>query len=196
MRGSLASPSPHIYICLVQEELAACFCMCRFESAVVHIPRMHHCDECVHTCMQAPVTRVEVFLQWLRCLLFQMLLEVVNLDDRSEALWRAALGCLLHLVCTGGHPNVECMAGLSNAPLAVLLKVAEAHAWCAFQHHAYEHIFWAWRNQRERDSPSQCHRSHATTEALPLSTEFWWRPAYLQLESCLRSYQSVGYETT
>ena len=71
---------------------------------------------------------MEVFLQWLRCLLFQMLLEAVNLVDRSEALWRAALGCLLHLVSTGGHPDVECMAGLSNAPLAVLLHVAESNA--------------------------------------------------------------------
>lgn len=81
--------------------------------------------------MQAPLTRVEVFLQWLRCLLFQMLLEAVNLHDRSEALWRSALGCLLHLVSTGGHPDVECMAGLSNAPLAVLLHVAQSHAWYA-----------------------------------------------------------------
>ena len=74
---------------------------------------------------------MEVFLQWLRCLLFQMLLEAVNLADRSEALWRSALGCLLHLVSTDGHPDIECMAGLSNAPLAVLLHVAESNAWCA-----------------------------------------------------------------
>jgi hypothetical protein len=135
--------------------------------------------------MQAPVTRVEVFLQWLRCLLFQMLLEVVNLDDRSEALWRAALGCLLHLVCTGGHPNVECMAGLSNAPLAVLLKVAEAHAWCAFQQNEYEHKFWAWRNQCKRDAPSKCHHSHERVQ-------FAAPPATLQQRRRFHYQQDVG----
>jgi hypothetical protein len=74
---------------------------------------------------------VEVFLQWLRSLLFQMLLEAVDLGDRSEPLWRAALGCLLHLVTTGGTPDVTSMAGLSTAPLATLLEVSEAHAWYA-----------------------------------------------------------------
>jgi hypothetical protein len=80
--------------------------------------------------MQAvPATRVALFLQWLRCLLFEMLLEAVHTEDRSEDLWRAALGCLLHLVASGGTPDLSRMAGLSASPLAVLLSVAEDNAW-------------------------------------------------------------------
>lgn len=86
-------------------------------------------------CMQAgPATRVAVFLQWLRCLLFEVLLEAVRSGDRSEDLWQAALGCLLHLVASGGTPDLSRMAGLSTEPLAVLLAVAEEHAWCACIH--------------------------------------------------------------
>eukprot|EP00892_Ulva_mutabilis_P009493 jgi/Ulvmu1/6916/UM031_0123.1 len=76
-----------------------------------------------------PANRVVAFLQWLRCLLFEMLLEAVHSGDRSEAVWRAALGCLLHLVASGGAPDLARMAGLSTAPLAALLTVAEDNAW-------------------------------------------------------------------
>lgn len=93
-------------------------------------------------CVQgAPATRVAVFLQWLRCLLFEQLLEAVRSGDRSEELWQAALGCLLHLVAAGGTPDLTRMAGLSTEPLAVLLSIAEDNAWCV-RTCAHMHARW------------------------------------------------------
>lgn len=89
----------------------------------------------------APATRVAVFLQWLRCLLFEQLLEAVRSGDRSEELWQAALGCLLHLVAAGGTPDLTRMAGLSTEPLAVLLSIAEDNAWCV-RTCAHMHARW------------------------------------------------------
>ena len=80
--------------------------------------------------MQKP-TRVQLFLQWLRTLLFDLLHACAQAGEQSEAVWQAAAGALAHLLAEGGRVPLGNLAGLSTEAVAVLLDAAQRHAWCA-----------------------------------------------------------------
>jgi hypothetical protein len=80
--------------------------------------------------MQNP-SRVEVFEQWLRCMLFELLLSSAHLDEKTDDVWQAAHGVMTHLVCEHGVIAVSRLAGLSNKAARALLEAARRYNWCA-----------------------------------------------------------------
>jgi hypothetical protein len=80
--------------------------------------------------MQAP-SRVETFMQWLRCILFELLLTCTHLDEGSEEVWRAATGAFVHAVSERGVVATTALAGLSSVAVRAMLDAARRHSWCA-----------------------------------------------------------------
>lgn len=77
--------------------------------------------------------RVVTFQNWLRTILFQLLRDVSLLDESSEEVWSAALGCLMQSITRNGVFMRPALQGLSTTVVARLLQQAHDHAWCAPQ---------------------------------------------------------------
>ncbi|KAK9809122.1 hypothetical protein WJX72_009687 [[Myrmecia] bisecta] len=67
--------------------------------------------------------------QWLRMLLFELLQLVTQRNEQNEAVWRAGLGCLLHLASRAGRIKAGVMPELPMRVLAALLRCTERYQW-------------------------------------------------------------------
>ncbi|KAK9825377.1 hypothetical protein WJX81_006910 [Elliptochloris bilobata] len=71
----------------------------------------------------------ERFRQWLRLLLFELLLLLAQRREDAEDVWQSALGALMHLTTAAGRPVAAWAAGLPAAAAAELLRCAERFRW-------------------------------------------------------------------
>ena len=77
------------------------------------------------------ITRVDLFMQWLRVMHFQLLLSLAHADEQTEDVWQAAYGLYAHLVCEYGVVSVSKLAGLSAAAVRSMLDAARRYTWYA-----------------------------------------------------------------
>lgn len=75
--------------------------------------------------------RTDLFLCWLRSMLFALMLTSARGGEKVEDVWRAAAGALVHLLAEHGALRAAGLQGLSNEALAALVDTARQHSWCA-----------------------------------------------------------------
>jgi hypothetical protein len=73
--------------------------------------------------------REDLFLCWLRSMLFELMLESTREGEKVEDVWRSAVGTLVHLLSEQGIFNVRWLQGLSNEVLRAVVDVAKQHSW-------------------------------------------------------------------
>lgn len=69
------------------------------------------------------------FEQWLRALLGEVLLYLIQVEEGEEQVWASALSCLLFLCCHRGHILKEGIRPLDIRVLAKLLAVGQDNGW-------------------------------------------------------------------
>ncbi|KAI8463686.1 MAG: hypothetical protein J3K34DRAFT_494699 [Monoraphidium minutum] len=74
------------------------------------------------------------FEGWLRALLFELLVMLSQLDERSEAVWQSAAGCMLHLTTCAGYWVRGAAEGLPPQALRGLLRACLTFGWAPELH--------------------------------------------------------------
>ncbi|MEW5300088.1 MAG: hypothetical protein WDW36_003044 [Sanguina aurantia] len=67
--------------------------------------------------------------RWTRALLFQLVVDIVEMSEMSELVWQSALGCLLHLTTHSGHFVTAWVQHLPTQALSGLLRACVRFGW-------------------------------------------------------------------
>ncbi|KAJ4779233.1 hypothetical protein LUZ62_063490 [Rhynchospora pubera] len=72
---------------------------------------------------------IENFESWLLVVLFEILLLLVQMEEREEIVWASALSCLFYFVCDRGNIIRKRLEGLDIRVIKTLLEVSREHSW-------------------------------------------------------------------
>jgi len=71
---------------------------------------------------------------WLLKILFEVLLVLVQMEERQEIVWASALSCLFYFVCDGGKIIRSRLGGLDIRVIKTLLEISVEHSWAKVVH--------------------------------------------------------------
>ncbi|CAO1947404.1 unnamed protein product [Urochloa humidicola] len=71
---------------------------------------------------------------WLLKILFEVLLLLVQMEERQEIVWASALSCLFYFVCDGGKIIRSRLGGLDIRVVKTLLEISVEHSWAKVVH--------------------------------------------------------------
>ncbi|KAG2594509.1 hypothetical protein PVAP13_5NG010400 [Panicum virgatum] len=77
---------------------------------------------------------IDQFESWLLKLLFEVLLLLVQMEERQEIVWASALSCLFYFVCDGGKIISSRLGGLDIRVIKTLLEISVEHSWAKVVH--------------------------------------------------------------
>ncbi|KAL4188937.1 hypothetical protein AMTRI_Chr08g204570 [Amborella trichopoda] len=77
---------------------------------------------------------IESFESWLLNILHEILLLLVQIEEKEEAVWASALSCLLYMVCDRGKILRGRLEGLDIRVIKVLLEVSRESSWAEALH--------------------------------------------------------------
>ncbi|KAG8079184.1 hypothetical protein GUJ93_ZPchr0007g6397 [Zizania palustris] len=77
---------------------------------------------------------IDQFESWLLKILFEVLLLLVQMEERQEIVWASSLSCLFYFVCDGGK-IIRCrLEGLDIRVIKTLLEISVEHSWAKVVH--------------------------------------------------------------
>ncbi|VAH70312.1 unnamed protein product [Triticum turgidum subsp. durum] len=77
---------------------------------------------------------IDQFESWLLKILFEVLLLLVQMEERQEIVWASALSCLIYFVCDGGKIIRSRLGGLDIRVVKTLLEISVEHSWAKVVH--------------------------------------------------------------
>ncbi|XP_058099117.1 uncharacterized protein LOC131243642 [Magnolia sinica] len=77
---------------------------------------------------------IDNFQSWILSILHEILLLLVQREEREETIWSSALSCLLYLVCDRGKIWRNRLEGLDIRVIKVLLEISREHSWAEAVH--------------------------------------------------------------
>lgn len=77
---------------------------------------------------------IDQFESWLLKILFEVLLLLVQMEERQEIVWASALSCLFYFVCDGGKIIRSRLGGLDIRVVKTLLEISVEHSWAKVVH--------------------------------------------------------------
>ncbi|PKA52462.1 hypothetical protein AXF42_Ash019088 [Apostasia shenzhenica] len=80
------------------------------------------------------IAAIENFEAWLLAILFEVLLLLVQTEEREESVWASALSCLFYFVCDRGKILKSKLKGLDIRVIKGLLKASRDHSWAQVVH--------------------------------------------------------------
>ncbi|GLT31371.1 hypothetical protein SLA2020_061130 [Shorea laevis] len=72
---------------------------------------------------------IDKFESWILSILFEVLLLLVQTEEKEESVWASALSCLLYFVCDRGQIRRNRLKGLDIRVVKALVQVSMANAW-------------------------------------------------------------------
>ncbi|XP_068634914.1 uncharacterized protein [Aristolochia californica] len=86
-------------------------------------------------CKQAPSTSaIEQFESWILSILYEILLFLVQIEERNEIVWASSLSCLLFFVSDRGKICLSRLEGLDIRVIKLLLEISREHSWAELVH--------------------------------------------------------------
>ncbi|KAG9445143.1 hypothetical protein H6P81_016483 [Aristolochia fimbriata] len=80
------------------------------------------------------ISAIEQFESWILSILYEILLLLVQIEERNETVWASALSCLLFFVCDRGKICRSRLEGLDIRVIKVLLEISREHSWAELVH--------------------------------------------------------------
>ncbi|CAM0885577.1 unnamed protein product [Alopecurus aequalis] len=77
---------------------------------------------------------IDQFESWLLKILFEVLLLLVQMEERQEIVWASALSCLFYFICDGGKIIRSRLEGLDIRVVKTLLEISVEHSWAKVVH--------------------------------------------------------------
>ncbi|KAF9592118.1 hypothetical protein IFM89_011956 [Coptis chinensis] len=78
---------------------------------------------------QGVASAMNTFESWLLSILFEILLLLVQIEEKEETVWASALSCLLYFVCDRGKICRQRLEGLDIRVIKVLLEISRENSW-------------------------------------------------------------------
>ncbi|GKU91904.1 hypothetical protein SLEP1_g5713 [Rubroshorea leprosula] len=72
---------------------------------------------------------IDKFESWILSILFEVLLLLVQMEEKEESIWASALSCLLYFVCDRGKIRRNRLKGLDIRVVKALVQVSMANSW-------------------------------------------------------------------
>ncbi|GFY83620.1 hypothetical protein Acr_03g0003940 [Actinidia rufa] len=69
------------------------------------------------------------FETWILGILYEILLHLVQIQEKDESVWASALSCLLYFVCDGGKIRRNRLEGLDIRVVKVLIEISRRNSW-------------------------------------------------------------------
>ncbi|XP_026413912.1 uncharacterized protein LOC113309656 [Papaver somniferum] len=80
------------------------------------------------------VSAVDKFESWILSILHEILLLLVQLEEKEESVWASALSCLLYFICDRGKIWRNKLEGLDIRVIKGLLEISREHSWAELVH--------------------------------------------------------------
>ncbi|TVU37068.1 hypothetical protein EJB05_19035 [Eragrostis curvula] len=77
---------------------------------------------------------IDQFESWILKILYEVLLLLVQMEERQEIVWASALSCLFYFVCDGGKIIRSRLGGLDIRVVKTLLEISIEHSWAKIVH--------------------------------------------------------------
>ncbi|KAK7340868.1 hypothetical protein VNO77_21585 [Canavalia gladiata] len=77
---------------------------------------------------------IDNFESWILNILYEILLLLVQTEEREESVWASALSCLLYFVCERGNIWRNRLLGLDIRVLKALVRISREHSWAELVH--------------------------------------------------------------
>lgn len=71
---------------------------------------------------------------WILGILYELLLHLVQVEEKEEAVWASALSCLLYFVCDRGKIRRSRLKGLDIRVIKVLIQISRRNSWAEIVH--------------------------------------------------------------
>ncbi|KAL7109009.1 hypothetical protein ACP275_06G149600 [Erythranthe tilingii] len=77
---------------------------------------------------------IDTFECWILGILFEVLLHLVQMEEKEEAVWASSLSCLLYFVCDRGKIRRSRLKGLDIRVIKVLMQISRRNSWAEVVH--------------------------------------------------------------
>ncbi|CAN4097716.1 unnamed protein product [Withania somnifera] len=77
---------------------------------------------------------IDKFEYWILGILYEILLHLVQTEEKEESIWASALSCLLYFVCDRGRIRRCRLKGLDSRVVQVLICVSRMNSWAEIVH--------------------------------------------------------------
>ncbi|KAJ9539998.1 hypothetical protein OSB04_026504 [Centaurea solstitialis] len=75
------------------------------------------------------LSAINNFESWILCILYEVLLLLVQAEEKEESVWASALSCLLYFVCDRGKIRRSRLKGLDIRVIKVLIQISRRNSW-------------------------------------------------------------------
>ncbi|KAD5962008.1 hypothetical protein E3N88_13481 [Mikania micrantha] len=80
------------------------------------------------------LSAINNFESWILCILYEVLLLLVQREEKEESVWASALSCLLYFVCDRGKIRRSRLKGLDIRVIKVLIQISRRNSWAELVH--------------------------------------------------------------
>ncbi|KAL8210685.1 hypothetical protein R6Q57_005122 [Mikania cordata] len=84
--------------------------------------------------MAQSLSAINNFESWILCILYEVLLLLVQREEKEESVWASALSCLLYFVCDRGKIRRSRLKGLDIRVIKVLIQISRRNSWAELVH--------------------------------------------------------------
>uniref|UniRef100_A0A5B6ZBR9 SANT domain-containing protein n=1 Tax=Davidia involucrata TaxID=16924 RepID=A0A5B6ZBR9_DAVIN len=77
---------------------------------------------------------IDNFESWILGILYEILLHLVQVEEKEESVWASALSCLLYFVCDRGNISRNRLKGLDIRVIKVLMEISRRNSWAEVVH--------------------------------------------------------------
>ncbi|KAL1204790.1 hypothetical protein V5N11_017399 [Cardamine amara subsp. amara] len=84
--------------------------------------------------MSSTSSAIENFESWILKILFEILLLLVQVEEKEESVWASALSCLLYFICDRGKIRRNQLNGLDIRVIKALLGTSKRNSWSEVVH--------------------------------------------------------------
>ncbi|KAH9326162.1 hypothetical protein KI387_006340, partial [Taxus chinensis] len=120
---------------------------------------------------------VSEFEIWLLNILNEILLYLVQIEEKEEVVWASALSCLMYMICDRGRIQRCRLNGLDVRVLKTLLEISRENSWAEELHCALirllSNLLYNIPDGAEKANPGAIDLEHSTDRA------YWWHRIYL-----------------
>ncbi|KAJ8747370.1 hypothetical protein K2173_012829 [Erythroxylum novogranatense] len=81
-----------------------------------------------------PMSAIDTFESWILNILYEILLLLVQTEEKEESVWAAALSCLLYFACDRGKILRKRLEGLDIRVVKLLIHVSRTNSWAEEVH--------------------------------------------------------------
>ncbi|CAI9273535.1 unnamed protein product [Lactuca saligna] len=80
------------------------------------------------------LSAINNFESWILCILYEVLLLLVQAEEKEESVWASALSCLLYFVCDRGKIRRSRLRGLDIRVIKMLIQISRRNSWAELVH--------------------------------------------------------------